>query len=40
MNDQQTQQLKYLRLKGLLAHWDDYLLLPQNSVDGLLTYFR
>jgi len=25
MNDELTQQLKYLRLKGLLAHWDEYL---------------
>ena len=25
MNDQLTQQLKYLRLKALLAHWDEYL---------------
>jgi len=31
MNDQQTQQLKYLRLKGLLAHWDDYLQLAAQK---------
>jgi DNA replication protein DnaC len=41
MNDQQTQQLKYLRLKGLLAHWDDYLQLAAQknfSHDHLLRH--
>jgi len=31
LNDQLTQQLKYLRLKGLLAHWDDYLKLAAQK---------
>jgi DNA replication protein DnaC len=31
MNDQLTEQLKYLRLKGLLAHWDDYLTLAAQK---------
>ena len=41
MNDQRTQQLKYLRLKGLLAHWDDYLQLAAQknfSHDHLLRH--
>ena len=29
--DPRTQQLKYLRLKGLLAHWDDYLKLAAQK---------
>jgi DNA replication protein DnaC len=41
MNDPLTQQLKYLRLKGLLAHWDDYLKLAAQknfSHDRLLCH--
>jgi len=40
-NDPLTQQLTYLRLKGLLTHWDDYLKLAaqQNfSHDRLLRH--
>lgn len=41
MNDDLTQPLKYLRLKGLLAHWDDYLKLAAQknySHDRLLRH--
>jgi DNA replication protein DnaC len=41
MNDELTQQLKYLRLKGLLAHWDEYLQLAAQknfSHDHLLRH--
>lgn len=31
MNDSLTADLKYLRLKGLLAHWDDYLKLAAQK---------
>ena len=31
MNDSLTEQLKYLRLKGLLTHWDDYLKLAAQK---------
>jgi DNA replication protein DnaC len=31
MNDPLLQQLKYLRLKGLLTHWDDYLKLAAQK---------
>ena len=41
MNDPLTEQLKYLRLKGLQAHWDDYLKLAAEknfSHDRLLRH--
>jgi DNA replication protein DnaC len=41
MNDQLAAKLKYLRLGGLLAHWDDYLKLAGDqrfSHGRLLTY--
>jgi DNA replication protein DnaC len=41
MDDQLTQQLKYLRLKGLLAHWDEHLKLAAKknlSHDRLLRH--
>lgn len=41
MNDELTQQLKYLRLKILLAHWDEYLKLAAQknfSHDHLLRH--
>ncbi len=41
MNDQLIQQLKYLRCKGLLAHWDEYLKLAAQknfSHDHLLRH--
>ncbi len=31
MNDPLAEQLKYLRLRGLLAHWDDYLKLAAQK---------
>ena len=31
MDDKLTEALKYLRLPGLLAHWDDYLSLAQKE---------
>ena len=31
MDDELTQTLKYLRLPGLLAHWDEYLALAQQQ---------
>lgn len=31
MNDPLNEQLKYLRLKGLLTHWDDYLKLASQK---------
>ncbi len=31
MNDPLAEQLKYLRLKGLLTHWDDYLKLAAQK---------
>jgi DNA replication protein DnaC len=31
MNDQLTTKLKYLRLGGLLAHWDEYLKMAGNQ---------
>jgi DNA replication protein DnaC len=41
MNEEQTEKLKFLRLGGLLAHWDDYLQLAAKkrlSHGGLLTH--
>jgi DNA replication protein DnaC len=41
MNDERNQQLKYLRLKGLLAHWEEYLQLAAQknfSHDRLLRH--
>src|SRR5215475_14331632 len=31
MDDELTKTLKYLRLPGLLAHWDEYLALAQQQ---------
>jgi DNA replication protein DnaC len=31
MNDSLTEELKYLRLKGLMTHWDDYLKLAAQK---------
>jgi DNA replication protein DnaC len=31
MDDETTQMLKYLRLRGLLTHWDEYLTLAQKQ---------
>lgn len=31
MDDETTKMLKYLRLSGLLAHWDEYLALAQKQ---------
>jgi DNA replication protein DnaC len=31
MDEKLTEALKYLRLPGMLAHWDDYLLLAQKG---------
>ena len=31
MNDELMQTLRYLRLRGLLAHWDEYLTLAQKQ---------
>jgi len=41
MNDELKSQLKYLRLSGLLAHWEDYLKLAAEqrwSHSRLLTH--
>ena len=31
MDDELTKTLKYLRLSGLLAHWDEYLAVAQKQ---------
>jgi len=31
MNEELKTQLKYLRLSGLLAHWDDYIKLAAEQ---------
>jgi hypothetical protein len=31
MDDELTQTLKYLRLPGLMAHWDEYLAVAQKK---------